>query len=92
MKQSAENEADAVVLPERWEFTQPPVAGTELYCPRCRRWSPVEEWDAASFARPLACAQWFLICPLCPSGADRVFGEFDFHEQPVPVRRALHSG
>jgi hypothetical protein len=78
----------APLLPDEWEFSAPPVAGTEVQCPRCGRWSGVEEWDAGSFERPLACATWFLICPRCPEGADRVYAAFDFHEQPVRVRPA----
>jgi hypothetical protein len=88
MEHASEHEATGPVLSSRWEFTQPPTAGSELYCPRCRHWSPVEEWDTARVVRPLACTQWYLVCPLCPPGADRVFGEFDQHERPVPVRRA----
>jgi hypothetical protein len=79
---------EPALLPDEWTFTQVPTAGTEIQCPRCGRWSRSEEWEADKFERPLACAQWYLICPLCPPGADRVFGAFDDYEQPVPVRTA----
>jgi len=74
------------LLPDRWEFTQAPAPGTEIQCPHCNTWSPAEEWDAGMFARDLGCDQWYLLCPICPPGEDRVFGSFDDYEQPVPVR------